>query len=440
MSNYKLKNIREAYKNKILSKKVYQLERKLIPLLKEMEQIGIKLDFSLLRALSKKLNARLRELENRIYKVAGVKFNISSSQQLSEILFKKLGIFAAGLKKTSSGTISTAASELLKIKNKHKIINLVLEYRELAKLKNTYLDTLPKLADPQTHRVHTTYHQLGTMTGRLSSSGPNLQNIPIHGEWGREIRKAFIAENGYKLLSADYSQIELRVVACLAKDKKMLEAFRENQDIHKITAAEVNNLPLIKITPEMRYQAKALNFGVIYGMSVVGFAQAARISNEKAKEFIQEYKKDFSGIAEYVERIKEKARKKGYVETALKRRRYLPQITSSDFRFRQASERMAINMPVQGTAADIMKVAMVRARHKLKKAKTKTRILLQVHDELVLEAKNNEAEKTAEIIRDAMENVLEDPIFKEVKPIFQIPLKVDIKMGDNWGTCQNYPK
>ena len=434
-----MKNIEEAYKDKVLSKKVYQLEKDLVPVLRKMQDAGIKLNINFLKTLSKKLNSRLEELENKIYKSAGVKFNINSSQQLSEILFEKLRVSIGGLKKTPGGVISTAAPELQKLKGKHKIIDLILEYRELMKLKTTYVDTLPKLVDDK-KRIHTTYHQLGTTTGRLSSSDPNLQNIPIRGEWGQEIRKAFIAERGYKLLSADYSQIELRIAACLARDKKMLEAFKENQDIHKITAAEVNNIPIAKVTPEMRYQAKALNFGVLYGMSVNGFAEAAGISWERARNFIDEYMADFSGIAKYIGDIKEKAKKKGYVETILGRRRYLPQINSSDFRVRQAVERMAVNAPIQGSAADIMKVAMVKLRDKLQATRDKARLLLQVHDELVLEVKEDKIEQVAKIVKDVMEGVLDQPIFKEVKSIFKIPLKVDIKIGDNWGTCQSYQR
>jgi len=425
----KFKDIEKAYKDKILSKKVYHLEKELMPVLGGMEKAGIKLNINFLKTLSKKLNSRLRELENKIYKLAGVKFNINSSQQLSEILFKKLKISTDRLKKTPGGVISTAAPELQKLKGKHKIIDLILEYRELMKLKTTYVDALPKLVDDK-KRIHTAYHQLGTTTGRLSSSDPNLQNIPARGEWGQEVRKAFITEKGYRLLSADYSQIELRIAACLAKDKKMIKAFKEDQDIHKITAAEVNNISLAEVTSEMRFQAKALNFGVLYGMSVNGFAEAAGVSRERAKEFIDEYMKDFSGIAKYVENIKERVRKKGYVETILGRRRYLPQIDSSNFRVRQASERMAINMPIQGTAADIIKVAMIKLAKKLPR---EARLLLQVHDELVLEIKENKIKEAVEIVKDVMENVLNQPIFIENKSIFKVPLKVDIKVGNNWG-------
>ena len=425
----RLKDIERAYKEKILSKKVYQLEKELLPVLEEMEKMGIKLDIGFLETLSKKINFKIQELKNKIYKLAGINFNINSSQQLSEILFKKLNISVDGLKKTPGGVISTAAPELYKLKGKHKIIDLILEYRELMKLKTTYIDTLPKLVD-ESRRIHTSYHQLGTTTGRLSSSEPNLQNIPIRGNWGKDLRRAFIADDGYKLLSVDYSQIELRVAACLAKDKKMIKAFKDNQDIHKITAAEVNNVSLDKVTDNMRFEAKALNFGVLYGMSVVGFSETAGISRERAKKFIDEYMHDFVGIAKYVEKIKKEAKKKGYVETVLGRRRYLPQINSSDFLLRRASERMAINMPVQGTAADIMKVAMVKLAKNLP---PEARLLLQVHDELVLEVKEDKIKEVAEIVKKSMENVLNEPIFKKVKSIFKIHLKADIKFGDNWG-------
>lgn len=425
----RLTDIKNAYKDKILSKKAYQLEIDLAPVLEAMETSGIKLDIDFLKVLSKKINTKLQELENKIYKLSGVKFNINSSQQLSEILFKKLNISIDGLRKTPGGVISTAAPELQKLRGKHKIIDLILDYRELMKLKTTYVDTLPNLVDDKS-RVHTTYHQLGTATGRLSSSDPNLQNIPIRTGWGGEIRKAFVADNGYKLISADYSQIELRIAACLAKDKKMLGAFKNNQDIHKTTAAEVNNVSLEKVTDKMRFEAKALNFGVLYGMSVNGFSEAAGISHDRAKKFIDEYMRDFKGIAKYVEKTKKEAKKKGYVETILGRRRYLPQINSSDFLLRRASERMAINMPIQGTAADIMKVAMVNL---VKKLPPEAKLLLQVHDELVLEVKEDKIEETAKIVEDVMENVLNQLIFKEVKSLFKIPLKADIKVGDNWG-------
>lgn len=433
LSKQREKEIEEAYQNKILSEKLVQLEKELIPVLEEMEKTGIKIDVDFLKKLSRRITSKLKRLEKKIYDLAGVEFNINSSQQLSEVLFEKLGISVAGLRKTPKGVVSTAASELQKLKGKHKIINLILDYRELIKLKTTYIDALPKLVNHQ-NRIHTTYNQLGTTTGRISSSNPNLQNIPIKGEWGKEIRKAFIAEEGYSLISADYSQIELRIVACIANDEKMIEAFKNNQDIHKITAAEIYNIPLIKVTPEMRRQAKTLNFGIIYGMSIVGFAEASGVPRTKAKEFIEEYLRDFSGVAEYITRIKEKAKKDGYVETLLGRKRFLPEIKSSNYPIRQAAERMAINMPIQGTAADIMKVAMVTLWKRLKKeTDNKARILLQVHDELVLEVRDDLINEVSKITKEEMENVLEQPIFNEVRSIFKIPLEVEIKAGSNWG-------
>ncbi len=433
LSKQREKEIEEAYQNKILSEKLVQLEKELIPVLEEMEKTGIKIDVDFLKKLSRRITSKLKRLEKKIYDLAGVEFNINSSQQLSEVLFEKLGISVAGLRKTPKGVVSTAASELQKLKGKHKIINLILDYRELIKLKTTYIDALPKLVNHQ-NRIHTTYNQLGTTTGRISSSNPNLQNIPIKGEWGKEIRKAFIAEEGYSLISADYSQIELRIVACIANDEKMIEAFKNNQDIHKITAAEIYNIPLIKVTPEMRRQAKTLNFGIIYGMSIVGFAEASGVPRTKAKEFIEEYLRDFSGVAEYITRIKEKAKKDGYVETLLGRKRFLPEIKSSNYPIRQAAERMAINMPIQGTAADIMKVAMVTLWKRLKKeTDNKARILLQVHDELVLEVRDDLIDEVSKITKEEMENVLEQPIFNEVRSIFKIPLEVEIKAGSNWG-------
>lgn len=423
--------IEEVYKEGILSKKVYEIEKNLVPVLREMEQTGIKIDMGQLNKLSKELDLQLKKLEKEIYKLAGIPFNINSPQQLSEILFKKLKISTDGLRKTPGGVLSTAAPELYKLKGKHKIIDLIINYRELVKLKSTYIDALPKLMDPKTGRIHTNYHQLGTVTGRLSSSDPNLQNIPIRGELGQEIRKAFIAEKGYKLISADYSQIELRIAASIANDRKMIEAFKKGKDIHVLTAAEVNNVSESKVTPQMRYQAKALNFGVLYGMSVVGFAEAAGISRERAKDFIKEYMKDFSGIAKYVEKTKKEAKKKGYVETILGRRRYLPQINSSDFRLRQASERMAINMPIQGTAADIIKVAMIEIEKGLESF-GEAKMLLQVHDELVFEVKEDKIKEVAEIIKETMEGVLNQPEFKDVKKILRVPPEVNIKVGDNW--------
>lgn len=430
----RLKEIETAYREKILSDKVYRLEKELLPVIEAMEKNGIKVDITFLKKTSQEVNNLLRKTEKKIYRLARIQFNINSAPQLSEILFDKLKISTEGLRKTPGGVISTAAAELQKIRGKHQIIDFILEYRELNKLKTTYLDTLPQLINGQ-DRVHTTYHPLGTSTGRLSSSDPNLQNIPIRGRWGQAMREIFIPEKGRKLLSADYSQIELRVAACLAHDQKMLKAFEDDKDIHKITAAEVNNVTLSEVTPGMRFQAKALNFGILYGISINGFAQAAHLPWDESKKFIEKYMADFKGIANYVEAVKEETREKGYIETALGRRRYLPQIKSTNFRERQAAERMAINMPVQGTAADIMKVAMIKLYQELKKTKSQARILLQVHDELVLEVVEKEVETVVVLVKEAMEKVMNEPIFSEVRKSFTIPLKVDIKVGNNWGQC-----
>jgi len=424
----RLKQIQKGYKQGILSPTVYKLEKELLPVLEKMENNGIKLDVSYLKKLSGKLAGRIKKLGEKIHKLAGKKFNVNSSQQLSEILFQKLKIPTNGLRKTPGGVISTAAPELEKLNNKHKIIPLILKYRELVKLKTTYVDNLPEQVNSQ-QRIHTTYHPLGTTTGRISSSDPNLQNIPVRGEWGKRIRKCFIAEKNNKLISADYSQIELRVAAYLAKDKKMIKAFKEDKDIHEITAAEVHNVPLRKVTEKMRYEAKALNFGVLYGMSAMGFAEAAGINRDQAQKFIDEYMNDFSGIREYIQEIKEQARRAGYVKTILNRKRYLPEINSSNFHIRQSSERMAINAPIQGTAAEIIKVAMVETDKKLPLS---ARMLLQVHDELVLEVPEDKIKSVVEIIKPTMENILNHPIFKKTEPSFVIPLVVEIKVGDNW--------
>ncbi len=339
--------IEEAYRQGVLSPKIYELEKALVPLIKEMEKNGIKIDLNYLKKLGEKFGKQLAELEEKIYRAAGIKFNINSPQQLSEILFTRLGLITKGLKKTPGKVISTAASELEKMRGQHQIVDLIMEYRELAKLKNTYVDALPKLAASD-GRLHTSFDQLGTVTGRLSSKNPNLQNIPIKTEIGREIRRAFVADKGCKLLAADYSQIELRIVATMAQDKEMILAFKEGKDIHTLTAAEVFGVAPEKVTSQMRRAAKALNFGVIYGMSMHGFAEAAGVDLMQAKDFIEKYFKEFSGVARYVEKTKKEAALKGYVQTLFGRQRFIPEINSSAWNLRAAAERMAINMPIQG--------------------------------------------------------------------------------------------
>ncbi|MFH1386010.1 MAG: DNA polymerase [Patescibacteria group bacterium] len=404
----------------VLSEKIYQLEKDLAPIIAQMEKNGIKLDVAHLKKLSGQVGEELTGLEKKIIQLAGVEFNVNSPQQLAQILFEKLNLQVKGLKKTPGKVVSTAAPELIKLKGQHAIIDLILRQRELAKLKNTYIDALPLLVGAD-GRLHTSYDALGTTTGRLSSKNPNLQNIPIRTPLGNEIRQAFVAEAGHKLLSADYSQIELRVVAHLAGDKEMIRIFKEGRDIHTATAAEILGVKESEVNKDSRRLAKVLNFGVIYGMSLHGFAQAAGVDLATAKTFIKKYFVEFSGVAKYIEKTKKNASRDGFVQTLFGRKRFIPEINSSAWNLRQAAERMAINMPVQGTAADLLKMAMVEVNLKLKNEKVK--MLLQVHDELVFEVLESEAQKIAKIAKGVMENIYQ----------LAVPLKVDVERGDNWG-------
>lgn len=406
---------------------VYEkIELPLAPILAGMEARGIAVDKKFLAPLGKKVDGALEALTKKIYRDAGEPFNIASPQQLSRILFEKLGIPIYGLRKTiKSGVVSTRESELEKLRGVHPIVGKVLEYRELAKLKTTYIDALPALINAKTGRVHTTFKQAGTATGRLSSANPNLQNIPIMSETGREIRKAFVAAPGFWLASFDYSQIELRVAAHLANDQKMIEAFRQGADIHKLTAAEIYNISTEKVTPELRRAAKTLNFGVLYGMGPQAFAESTGLSREEAKKFIDEYFRDFSGIRGYIERTKRFAAENGFVETMFGRRRWIPEIYSPNQRLRSEAERMAVNMPIQGSTADLVKMAMIAADQWIKKEKleNEVRMLLQVHDELLFEIKESALKKSAPQIKKIMEAAAE----------LKAPLVVDVKAGPNWG-------
>ncbi|HRY52248.1 MAG TPA: DNA polymerase [Candidatus Portnoybacteria bacterium] len=413
--------IEQAREQGLLSDDIYKLEKALAPVISSMEKNGIKLDLAYLKKLSKQVGDELTTLEKQIIKLAGVDFNVNSPQQLSQILFEKLNLQVKGLKKTPGKVISTAAAELEKLKGQHEIIDLVLRQRELAKLKNTYIDALPLLIGPD-GRLRTSYDSLGTTTGRLSSKSPNLQNIPIRTALGNEIRKAFVAEKGYKLLSADYSQIELRVVAHLAGDKEMIKIFKEGKDIHNATAAEILDIKESEVGKDARRMAKVLNFGVIYGMSLHGFAGAAGVELARAKEFIKKYFEEFSGVAKFIEKTKQIASREGCVQTLFGRRRFIPEINSSAWNLKQAAERMAINMPVQGTAADLLKMAIV-AIAKDKWLVDNTKMLLQVHDELVFEVANDKIKEAATKIKDIMENIHQ----------LVVPLKVDIEIGENWG-------
>jgi DNA polymerase-1 len=403
-----------------------------------MEDNGIKIDIKFLRQLEKKVEAQIKKMQKQIWQISQTQFNINSTQQLRAVLFEKLKISADGISKTKTG-LSTAAAELAKLKDRHPIIGLIQEYRELTKLKNTYISTLPKLVNPQTGRLHTSFNQTVTATGRLSSTDPNLQNIPVRTSLGKQIRRAFVAEAGFSLVSLDYSQIELRLAAHMSGDKKMIEAFRHGADIHTATAAEINQVNPQAVTPEMRREAKAINFGILYGQGPHGLAQSADIPYSRAKEFIEQYFLVYGGIKKFIDSTISQAREKGYVQTLFGRRRYLPEINSSIAQVRKAAERMAINTPLQGTAADMIKIAMIRVDEFLQKinkdalhnpapyvVQGKARLLLQVHDELLLEVKEKEVKKIAAKIKEIMEQVIK----------LKVPVVVDIKTGKNWGEME----
>jgi DNA polymerase-1 len=360
------------------------------------------------------------ELDAEIYKQVGYRFNINSTRQLGTILFEELNL--PGGRRTKTG-YSTDASVLEGLKGLHPVIQPLLDYRQLTKLKSTYIDALPALVNPKTGRVHTTFNQTGTTTGRLSSSDPNLQNIPIRGELGRQIRKAFIAGDGSMLLSSDYSQIDLRVMGHLSRDAQLLAAFNRDDDIHRATASEVFGVPPSEVTADMRRVAKTVNFGVLYGMSGYGLGQATELSREEATQFITTYFEKHSGVKEYIEATKRQAREQGYVETVLGRRRYIPDINSSNGQVRAAAERMAINMPIQGTSADIIKRAMIDIHREKRARKLKSRMILQVHDELVFEVPREELEQMKKLVLDIMPDALK----------LSVPVTVEVKVGKNWG-------
>ncbi|MBD3359744.1 MAG: DNA polymerase I [Candidatus Buchananbacteria bacterium] len=406
-----------------LNKLLQEIEMPLVPILIEMEYNGIKINQQFLQKLSQKINKQIKNISQKIYKLAGTEFNIASPMQLKEILFDKLAISTKGIGKTKTG-FSTAAEQLEKLRGQHKIIDLISEYRELSKLKTTYIDSLPKLINPKTKRIHTSFNQTITATGRLSSSDPNLQNIPIKTELGREIRQAFIAEKDYQFIAADYSQIELRIVASLANDKNMIKAFKQNQDIHTITAAKIHNLKPEQVDKDLRRSAKEINFGIMYGMGPRGVSLRTGIPLEKAKEFIDKYFQAFPKIKKYIEATKDFAHKNGYVETIFGRRRYLPDIQSGVPHIAASAERMAINMPIQGAAADLIKMAMIKIHDKLPEISSKTKLILQVHDELIFEVPKADLSKVAKFVKKEME---------DVNHHFKTPIKVDIETGKNWG-------
>lgn len=401
------------------------IEIPLIPVLADMEMTGITLDINFLKNMSREMQRRMNALESSVYEYVGDHFNINSTQQLSDAIFNRLKLVPPDrTRRTEAGNYSTSAEVLESLKGKHPVVDLLLEYRELSKLKSTYLDSLPEQVNPHTGRVHTSYNQAGAVTGRIASSDPNLQNIPIRTELGRQVRQAFIAAPGFILLSVDYSQVELRIAAHMSNDQAMLAAFRSNQDIHSATAAAILGKPLDKVTKAERRNAKAINFGLLYGMSPYGLTRSSDLTLAEAEDFVEAYFKQFPGVKGYLDNMRRLATKQGYVETLLGRRRYFPGLKSGgNPATRAREEREAINAPIQGTAADIMKIAMVRVSNALKENDLSGHILLQVHDELVLECPLKELKRTAQIVRTMMENAYN----------LVIPLKTDARSGHNWG-------
>jgi DNA polymerase-1 len=412
----------EALRSEMNQDLFYDLEMKLVPVLMDMEWAGIKVDAAFFEDLSRQFSEQLRDIEREIYAEAGMEFNINSPQQLGFVLFEKLKLPVQ--KKTSK---TKAYSTDVKVLNKlaalpFKIPKLLLRYRTLSKLKSTYLDALVSMVHPDTGRIHTSFNQTVAATGRLSSSNPNLQNVPVRGEEGREIRKGFVAEKGYRLLSADYSQIELRVFAHYSKDPAFIEAFRREEDIHARTASEMLGVPIDGVTPDMRRVAKAINFGIIYGMGPQKLGDELGIDFALAKNYIAAYLRRYEGVLRYKEETVDSARRNGYVSTLFGRRRYLPDMNHKNRMIRGEAERMAVNTPIQGTAADLIKKAMIRIHDRLRRDSLKTRMLLQVHDELVFEVWEEELDRVGLLVRKEMEGVHE----------LAVPLKVDIKTGKNW--------
>ena len=418
-----LKNIFEQQLQKYNAEKLFsQIESPLVQVLADMELEGIRIDVPFLKSLSNDIEKDIFSLQQAVYEQAGEIFNLSSPKQLGDILFEKLKLISKP-KKTKTGQYATSEEILSELAPKHKIVANVLEYRQLQKLQSTYIDALPKEVNSTTERVHTTYMQAVTATGRLSSNNPNLQNIPIRTERGQQIRKAFVPRNeDYTLLSADYSQIELRVIAALSGEKNMIEAFLQNQDIHRSTAAKVFNVDIQSVTREQRSHAKTVNFGIIYGVSAFGLSNQTELSRSESKELIDTYYQTYPQLKVFIDKQIHFARENGYVETILGRRRYLPDINSRNQVVRGAAERNAVNAPIQGSAADIIKIAMINIYNLLKDNKLKTKMLLQVHDELIFDVPKNELDFVKPLIKKTMEEAYQ----------FAVPLVVDLGVGKNW--------
>jgi DNA polymerase-1 len=406
-------------KNKGLDRLFFEVEMPLLEVLAEMEMNGVIVDMNYLAGLSQDFSVRLRDLEKEIHKFAGQEFNINSPKQLSLILFEKLKLPVISRTKTGP---STSEEVLLQLAGKHKLPHLIIEYRELQKLKSTYIDALPGMVNPQTGRLHTSFNQTVTATGRLSSSEPNLQNIPIRTEEGRKIRCAFIPDEGCLFVSADYSQIDLRVLAHISGDESLRNAFFHNEDIHLRTASEIFGVPQKEVTPELRRIAKTVNFGLSYGMSPYGLSKDLGVSQTEAKRYIDSYFRKYKGVKEYIEKIVVQARRDGFVSTLLNRRRYLPEINSKNGSIRGFAERTAINTPIQGTSADIIKVAMIRIKDRLEAKGLKAKMSLQIHDELLFEVPEEEVDELSRLAKKEMEGAVS----------LDVPVVVDIKVGRNW--------
>lgn len=403
------------------------IELPLIPVLAAMEQRGVLLDSAFLGQMGERFANELETIEKKICRLAGSEFNINSPSQMAKVLYEDLAL-GTGLASRSGKHQSTAAGHLERLRDSHAIIPEIIRYRELSKLQTTYIDALPKLVRPDTGRLHTSYNQTVAATGRLSSSDPNLQNIPVRTELGREIRKAFVTEPGYTLISADYSQFELRIAAHISGDTRLREKFREGLDIHTATAAEVAMVPLEEVTPEQRYAAKAVNFSILYGASAHGVARSTGLSNKEAQAYIDRYFQTYPKLREYMDAMIVKAQTEGFVETLFGRRRYLPEIHASAFPIREAAKRMAINMPIQGTQADILKMAMVKIHHDLQSTHPKAHLILTVHDELVVEVPDKDVADVAPMVIDAMVHAFE----------LEVPIEVDAKTGRNWGDMKPF--
>ena len=417
---YRLNEILIKKLEEVNAKELFdQIEMPLVSVLAQMQYEGMYIDKDELEAFGQNLKEQIAVLTKEIYTLAGEEFNINSTQQLGSILFEKLKLTTS--KKNKKG-YSTDVDALEKIKNEHPIVEKILEYRGLMKLNSTYVEGMIPYINEKTHRIHSYFHQTVTATGRISSTEPNLQNIPTRIEFGKRLRKVFKPAEGYIFIDADYSQIELRVLAHISQDEHMLEAFRKGEDIHKQAASKVLGIPIEEVTKEQRSKAKAVNFGIVYGISDFGLAEQIGVSRKEAKQYIEQYLEKYSGIQKFMQDIVEKAKEQGYVETLFHRRRYIPELKSNNYMVRQFGNRVAMNTPIQGTAADIMKIAMVNLQKELENRKMKTRIVLQVHDELILEAKIEEKEEAKQLLKQCMESAI----------TLSVPLEVEVSEAINW--------